>query len=104
MKADVTGSLLPFIAGHVVSVLVAGFALLASFLFVAATGLLQFRHVQIMTFEPYNPVRWSFHLLGATVEASQPLFWLLCFFLILPSLVLGVAGGRYFAGRWRRNP
>lgn len=99
-----TSSWLPLVGRNVAGVFVAGIALFASYLLITATGILQFRHVQIMTFEYYEPMRWSLHFLGATVEGSEPLFWFLCFVLFLPSLVAGMLAGRYFGRRWNGKP
>lgn len=100
VNTHMTTSWIPIVGRQVAALFGAGVVLLGNYLLCMATGILQLRQVTIMTFEPYDPIRWSFHFLGATVEGSEPLFWLLCFVLLLPSLTVGVLVWRYFGRRW----
>jgi hypothetical protein len=91
------------VAGQMVAALLAACVfLVASLRIYVVTGLLQRRHVQILTPEPSDdPFCWSIHFLGATVKDSESLFAFLCLLLLLPSLAIGVFVWRHFGQRWK---
>jgi hypothetical protein len=92
----------PLICGRcAAAVLATGSLLLATYLLSMGTGLLECATVQVPTLQPLGEVRWSFHCLGHTVEDTAPLFPVLCFLLVLPSLAGGGAVLRFFRRRWR---
>ena len=97
----ITSSWVTITGRLVAAVLGAGVVLFATYLLCMAIGLLQYRHIQIVTFEPYESARWSIHFLGVSVEDSEPLFRFLCLLLLLPSLTIGALVWRHFGRRWK---
>ena len=96
-------SWLPFTGRLVGAVLGAGVVLFVSYIACLATGLLQFRTVQIPTFERYESIRWSIHFFGSIVDDSEPLFRFLCVLLLFPSLAVGALLWHHFGLRWKRR-
>ena len=100
VNTPISVSWLPLSGRLAGAVLGAGAVLLVSYVASLATGLLQFQHVTIATFEPCQPIRYSIHFFGAIVNDSEPLFRVLCALFPLPSLAIGSLVWRHLGLRW----
>jgi hypothetical protein len=90
------------VLGRVAGCALSGTAVLVvTWIILVVAGIFRVTTIQVVTMQPYNPVRRSFHIFGHVFEQGDFLFHIFCALFLLPFLASVVLVWVHLGRRWR---